>query len=118
MTVPSDVFNFGDEVPREVVGEGIVRQLMGWDDSLLVARVVFEAGAAGSVHSHEHSQITYVESGEFDVMVDGVEKRVVAGDTVYIQPDLMHGAVCSKAGVLLDIFSPVRADFLEERNAK
>jgi quercetin dioxygenase-like cupin family protein len=105
---------FGDRTPRESVGDGLTRQLFGYDDSILMARVEFDIGAVGSVHSHTHSQVSYVESGEFDVFVDGVEKRLGPGDSFYIQPNLDHGAVCRKAGVLLDVFSPVREDFLNE----
>ena len=111
----SAAFLFGAEIEEEVVGEGITRQLLGHDDSILMARVTFEEGAVGYVHSHFHSQASYVESGEFDVMIDGVEKRLGPGDSFYIQPDLEHGAVCRKAGVLLDVFSPAREDFLEEK---
>ena len=105
---------FGDRTNRESVGEGLTRQLFGYDDSILMARVEFEAGAVGSIHSHTHSQASYVESGEFDVFIDGVEKRLGPGDGFYIEPNLDHGAVCRKAGVLLDVFSPAREDFLNE----
>ena len=105
---------FGDQTPREAVGEGLTRQLFGYDDSILMARVEFEVGAVGEVHAHSHSQVSYVESGEFDVYIDGVEKRLGPGDSFYIHPNLDHGAVCRKAGVLLDVFSPVREDFLNE----
>ena len=110
----SDAFIFGAHTPKEPVGEGLTRQLFGFDDAILMARVEFEVGAVGQVHAHPHSQVTYVESGEFDVYIDGVEKRLGPGDSFYIHPDLDHGAVCRKAGVLLDVFSPVREDFLNE----
>jgi len=78
-------------------------------------RVWFQEGAVGEVHNHFHSQSTYVESGKFEVFVDG-EKRVLgAGDSFYIAPHNDHGAVCLEAGVLLDTFSPVREDFLGEK---
>ncbi len=105
---------FGDRTPRESVGKGLTRQLFGYDDSILMARVDFEGGAVGSIHSHAHSQVSYVESGQFDVFIDGVEKRLGPGDSFYIEPNLNHGAVCRKAGVLIDVFSPVRDDFLNE----
>ena len=107
-------FMFGKETPRESVGEGIIRQLFGYDDSILMAKVEFEKGAVGSIHAHPHSQVTYVESGEFDVFINGVEKKLGPGDSFYIGPNLDHGAVCRKAGVLIDVFSPVRDDFLDE----
>lgn len=110
----SKAFILGEETPRESVGEGLTRQLFGYDDSILMARVEFDTGAVGAVHSHEHSQVSYVESGEFDVYIDGVETRLGAGDSFYIEPNAKHGAVCREAGVLIDVFSPTREDFLEK----
>jgi len=102
----------GDRTPKESVGDGITRQLFGYDDSILMARVEFDVGAVGDIHSHTHSQTSYIQSGEFDVHINGVEKRLGPGDSFYIAPHLDHGAVCRKAGVLIDVFSPVRDDFL------
>ena len=104
----------GSSTPIETVGDGIKRQIFGYNDSIMMVRVQFEAGAIGDVHSHPHTQVSYVESGEFDVLIDGVEKRLGPGDSFFIHPNLDHGAVCRKAGVLLDVFSPVREDFLSE----
>ena len=113
----SKAFMFGTRTPIESVGEGVTRQLCGYDDSILMARVEFEVGAVGDLHSHTHSQASYVQSGEFDVHIDGVETRLGPGDSFYIAPNLTHGAVCRKAGVLIDVFSPVRDDFLGEDKA-
>lgn len=110
----SKAIMLGEQTPRESVGEGLTRQLFGYDDSILMARVEFEAGAVGEIHAHTHSQVSYVQSGEFDVYIDGVETRLGPGDSFYIKPNLDHGAVCRTAGVLLDVFSPVREDFLSE----
>lgn len=104
----------GGTTPMEGVGDGTKRQLCGYNDSIMMVKVQFEAGAVGDVHSHPHSQVSYVESGEFDVIIDGVEKRLGPGDSFYIHPNLDHGAACRKPGVLLDVFSPVREDFLNE----
>ncbi len=111
----SKLFLFGKRQEKEVVGVGITRQLLGFDDSLLVARVEFKHGAIGYVHAHPHSQVTYVESGVFDFTVGAETQRLQAGDATYIPPGENHGSVCVEDGVLLDVFSPVREDFLEER---
>ena len=110
----SKAFMLGAQTPRESVGEGLTRQLFGYNDAILMAKVDFETGAVGAVHAHPHSQVSYVVSGEFDVFIDGVETRLGPGDSFYIEPNLDHGAVCRKAGVLIDVFSPVREDFLPE----
>jgi quercetin dioxygenase-like cupin family protein len=105
-------FLFGKQEPKEVVGEGITRQLLGYDDSMLVARVEFQQGSIGYVHSHPHSQVTYVESGVFDVTVGSETHRMAAGDCTYMPSGVEHGSVCVESGVLLDVFSPIREDFL------
>ena len=113
----SEPFMFGAQTPKETVDPGVTRQLFGYDDKILMAKVEFEEGAEGYVHAHPHSQVSYVESGEFEVYIDGVKKRLGPGDSFYIYPNLDHGAVCIKAGVLLDVFSPAREDFLDEESA-
>lgn len=110
----SEAFVFGGRTPKEEVGERLTRQLFGYNDSNLMARVELDVGAVGEIHAHPHSQVSYVESGEFDVYIDGVEKRPGPGDSFYIHPNLDQGAVCRKAGELLDVLSPVRQDFLDE----
>lgn len=106
-------FLFGDELPYEDVDPGIKRQILGHNDELLLVKAVFETDAVGAQHEHYHSQVTYIESGVFDVTIDGVTKRQKAGDSYFIPPHIRHGAVCVEAGVLLDMFSPIREDFFE-----
>ena len=108
----SSHFNLGDQLPVEQVAPGIRRQLMGYGDQIMLARVWFEQGAVGAVHRHFHAQVTYVESGLFDVRVGEETRMLKAGDSFYMPPHIDHGAVCLEAGVLLDVFSPARADFL------
>ncbi len=73
----------------------------------------FEKGAVGALHSHPHTQITYVVSGVFEFEIDGEKKVVRAGDTMLKTDGVEHGCVCLEDGVLLDIFSPMREDFVE-----
>jgi len=108
----SEEFLFGDSVKKEELGGGITRQILGYNDELMVVKVWFEDGSEGYVHKHRHSQVTYIVSGEFDVNVGGVIKRMAGGDCYFIPPDVEHGALCIKAGILIDTFSPRRDDFL------
>ena len=109
----SPCFLSSSDVPATPAGEGMTRQLLGYDPSLMVARVTFEKGAIGQMHDHPHAQVTYVESGSFDVTIGGETKTLGGGDSFYVPPNVSHGAVCTDPGVLLDVFSPAREDFLE-----
>jgi quercetin dioxygenase-like cupin family protein len=101
------------ELPWEICGPGMKRKIMAWDEKLMLVKVQFEKDAVGSVHQHYHSQITHVESGIFEVEIDGKKKMLTAGDAFYIPPNVMHGAICLEEGVLIDVFSPMREDFIE-----
>lgn len=96
----------------EQVDKGIKRQFLGYGPDLMAVKVWFEEGAEGYQHHHPHVQVSYVESGEFEATIDGETKLLKAGDSFYVAPHQSHGAVCKKAGVLIDIFNPVREDFL------
>lgn len=114
MTTGSENFIFAEGKEWEPAGEGVVRQIMGYNDDVMLVKVKFEKGAVGSMHHHIHSQVTYVESGKFEFTINGVKKIVSAGDCLYKEPDAEHGCVCLEAGMLIDCFSPMRADFLKK----
>jgi len=110
----SNRFILRDQVEKEDVGGGVLRQILGFNDSLMLVRASFEEGSIGYTHSHPHSQLAYVESGVFEFTVGEETRTLKTGDCAYIPPDVEHGAVCVEAGALLDIFNPVREDFLED----
>lgn len=109
---PSKEFLFDNEMEWETVGEGLKRKIMAYDDHIMLVKVDFQKGAVGQLHEHYHSQATYVVSGEFELTVGDETKVVKGGDAFYIPPHVMHGAICLKDGVLIDVFSPIREDFM------
>ncbi len=110
--VQSPLFMNSPRSEAEDLGGGIYRTLLGYDDKILMAKVWFDEGAVGAVHAHHHSQVSYVISGKFEVEVDGRKEVLGAGGCFFIPSMKMHGAVCLEPGVLLDVFSPAREDFL------
>lgn len=107
------VFIEDKELDWEIVGEGVKRKIMAYDEKLMFVKVSFDTNGIGALHQHYHSQITHVESGVFEVEIDGVKKILKAGDAYIIPPNLLHGCVCLEAGVLIDMFSPMREDFIK-----
>ncbi|GAA6167660.1 cupin domain-containing protein [Sessilibacter corallicola] len=106
-------FLFGKEIKHEMVDEGITRQILGFNNQIMMVKVYFEEGSQGYVHDHFHSQVAYVERGEFEVTVGNETKTLTAGDCFFMEPNIAHGAICKQSGVLIDVFSPVREDFLK-----
>lgn len=117
MKSESNNFQLANELEWEQAGPGIVRQIMAYNDDLMMVKVKFETGAIGTPHTHPHTQATYVASGVFEFTTDDETRIVYSGDGVYMKPGVMHGCKCLKAGVLIDTFSPVRKDFLRNKTS-
>jgi quercetin dioxygenase-like cupin family protein len=109
------VFIENNEIAWEQMDVGVKRKVMAWDDKLMMVKVEFETGGVGSLHQHYHTQISHVESGVFEVEISGQKKILKAGDCFYIPPNVIHGAICLQAGVLIDVFSPMREDFVADK---
>ena len=108
----SEKYVVSKDLEWEVLGGGVSRKFLGYDNQIMMVSVKFDEGALGAPHQHFHTQATYVVSGKFEFEIDGVKQIVEAGDGVYIEPNLLHSAVCLEEGQLIDTFSPVREDFL------
>jgi len=101
------------ELPVERVAEGIERQMV-WGERLMVCRLRFAPRVITAVHAHPHEQITLVERGRVRFVVDGHDRVAVPGDVLRFPPNLPHGAtMLDEEVVLVDVFSPIREDFLD-----
>ncbi|OZT84681.1 cupin [Vibrio sp. 03_296] len=106
------MFVLSHDIALEDLGQGISRKVLAHSDNMMSVEVHFETGAIGAMHSHPHEQLTYVLSGEFEFTIGDEKKIVKTGDTMYKEPNIGHGCVCLKAGVLIDTFTPMRKDFV------
>jgi quercetin dioxygenase-like cupin family protein len=112
MKAKGNAFAFDKGLPWEDAGEGIRRKVLSFNDGIMMVRVAFQAGAVGVEHDHPHVQCSLVESGVFDVTIAGETRRLTAGDSFLVPPNARHGAVAVEAGVLVDVFTPMREDFV------
>ena len=103
---------YSKDIPLKDLGGGVTRRVLAYQPGLMIVEVNFEKGGVGSVHTHPHCQNTYVRSGRFPFTVDGEPVEVGPGDTLAFVPDIPHGTLCLEAGTLIDVFSPMREDFL------
>lgn len=100
------------ETAWEVVTGGVRRQVLGHGTDLMIVRVEFETNAVGALHHHPHRQATYVAAGRFEVTVGNETSLLVAGDCFYAPGDVPHGVRALETGALIDVFTPIREDFL------
>jgi quercetin dioxygenase-like cupin family protein len=96
-----------------ITPEGAERRVLSYGGGMMAVQFTFYAGITAPMHSHPHEQIGYVVSGELDLLMeDSPPKRLTAGSSYYVAPNIRHGVVIHKPTVLLDCFTPVREDFL------
>jgi unsaturated pyranuronate lyase len=99
-------------IPVERIADGIERQMI-WGDRLMVCRLRFAPGVITAVHTHPHEQITIVERGRVVFTVAGARRESHAGDVLHFPAHVEHGAtMLGEEVILIDIFSPVREEFL------
>ena len=99
-------------IPAVRIAEGIERQLF-WGDRVMVCRLRIAPHTVTAVHSHPHEQITMVERGRVRYIIEGQERVLEQGDMLHLPSGISHGAtMLDEEVVLIDIFSPLREDFL------
>ena len=110
----NDRWVYYENIKAQDMGGGVVRRVLAYSDDVMVVENTFSKDAVGALHHHPHTQITYVKSGRFLFNIDGEKHEVKEGDTLLKTDGVEHGCVCLEAGVLLDIFSPYREDFVND----
>lgn len=110
--ISNQSFIYSNEIEWQPTDEGVARKILAFDNELMMVCVRFEKGAAGTLHHHVHRQISYVESGRFEVTINNEKKILEKGDCFFVAPQLSHGMFALGAGILIDVFTPARKDFL------
>ena len=103
---------FFKDIEGEAAAPGVIHKVMAYCGQAMCVLNEFEKGATGAMHSHPHTQITYVAEGRFRFTIGDEEKEVGKGDTLCKQNEVKHGCVCLEKGVLVDFFTPMREDFI------
>lgn len=95
------------------LGGGTIRKVLAYSENLMNVELKFEKGAVGAMHSHPHEQIGYIIEGELIFHEEGRDDVTLStGDSYMTAPNVMHGITCITDVKLLDIFTPMREDFV------
>ena len=102
-----------DSIPVEHPAEGIERQMV-IGERIMIVRFRFVPFLVTPEHTHPHEQMSLIISGRVQFFIEGKERIVSAGDVLHFPPNCRHGAtMLDEEVVLIDIFSPIREDFLK-----
>jgi quercetin dioxygenase-like cupin family protein len=100
------------KVPVEKLDEGVERQMI-IGENLMICRLRFAPHVVTPAHDHPHEQMTIVERGRVLFTIGDQERIAQVGDVLHFPPGTWHGAtMLDEEVILVDIFSPIREDFL------
>ena len=100
------------KVPVQQLEEGIERQMV-IGEKLMICRLRFAPHIVTPAHDHPHEQMTIVERGPVLFTIGDEERVAQTGDVLHFPSGTWHGAtMLAEEVILVDIFSPIREDFL------
>ncbi|MHB8655020.1 MAG: cupin domain-containing protein [Terriglobia bacterium] len=105
-----------DTVKKEVMNSKLSRKVITGEKAM-VAQVFIAKGAVVPTHQHESEQIAYIIEGALKFELEGKEVVVRKGEVLLIPSNVPHSAVALEDTLDLDIFSPIRMDWLTGNDA-
>lgn len=110
-TVPHQAWNWAT-VPRKHISDGVIRQVIH-GKTLMICRLTIAPRTVTAAHRHLNEQMTIVEKGRVRFVLGTDEQVFGPGDVLLLPSRFWHGATAlDEEVVLIDIFSPIREDFL------
>jgi quercetin dioxygenase-like cupin family protein len=108
------MYKKSDQDGYKDVLDRIQQKTLAYGDKTLMAEFRLEQGADLPMHSHPHEQTGYLVSGEIMLTIGEEAHQVKPGDSWCIPEDVEHKAVALADSVAIEVFSPVRKDFLPQ----
>ncbi len=100
-----------ETVKQEPMKQGIWRKVISGEKAML-AQVFIAKGAVVPMHQHESEQLSYIVEGALKFELEGREVVVKKGEVLHIPSNVPHMAVALEDTLDLDVFSPIRVDWL------
>src|SRR5689334_4488457 len=106
-----------NDMPAERLSDSICRKVIH-ARRITIARIYLAKGTVVPRHSHENEQISTIEKGRLLFRFDnGREVTVEAGQTLVIEPNDPHSAEAVEETVGVDLFAPIREDWIRGDDA-
>ncbi|MDR2146343.1 MAG: cupin domain-containing protein [Tannerella sp.] len=99
-----------DAVSRQFLGVDFVVLAIGNDT--MITKMSYKPTDNVPFHKHPNEQSGYVISGKYKLKFGGNEHLLSAGDSYSIPADVEHTVEIIDAGEVIEIFTPIRQDYL------
>lgn len=98
--------------------EGIQIKTLCYGESMLMTEFLLQKDAILPEHSHPYEQTGYLVKGKLRLFIGGESKELIPGDAWNIAKDMLHKAEVLEDAVAIEVFCPVREDYLKFVNSK
>jgi len=112
-TTATVVHHRWSDTPAEQINASISRQFI-CGERVTIARFELTRGGVVPRHAHENEQVSYIVSGALKFVLDDREIVVRGGELIQIPPNVPHAAEVVEDCVAIDVFSPVRQDWIDK----
>jgi quercetin dioxygenase-like cupin family protein len=106
------VWKHRDALPLIAPREGIEMRILS-GDRLQLSFVTLQPGAIVPMHAHPNEQAGYVLEGVLTLQVGDEIRDLEAGQSYLIPANVPHEGTSAVGCLVLDVFSPPRADYTE-----
>lgn len=103
---------YGKDREPVLAEPGVTRKVLAYNEQVMMCEISFKEGAKGSAHAHPHTQVSYVAKGSLRFTLGDEVNIISKGDSVLIPPDVTHSAEALEEAVLVDVFHPMRKNFV------
>ena len=112
------LYKHNDDEGYTPLVEGIRIKTLVYGEKTLTAKFFLKKKANLPIHKHPHEQTGYLISGKMEFTIDGKIWVAEPGDSWSIAGNVEHGANVLEDSVVLEVFAPVRADYLPQNLAR
>lgn len=106
------MFSPGNAGPRRTLLDGIDMTPLAWGAKTILVRFDLQAGSTIPSHSHPHEQTGFLVSGRLRLTIGKETMEAPAGASWSIPSDVPHAAEALEACVAVEVFTPLREDYL------
>lgn len=106
------MFAKADCTPFHDVIQGIEKRTLVYGEKTLMVEFRLKKGSILPSHAHPHEQTGYMVGGRIQLTIGDQTHDVATGDSWCIPGDVAHGALCLEDAVAVEVFAPLREDYL------
>jgi quercetin dioxygenase-like cupin family protein len=97
---------------------GVKQKTLVYGGNTLMTEFLLEGGSRLPLHSHPHEQTGYLVQGKLNMIIGDESFPAEPGDSWCIPGNMVHGADALEDSIAIEVFSPVREEYLPINQAK